>query len=224
MHVILKPMAPMISDTDKEKRLDHFYSIGIDLLSQKSFQKLSVREIAAAAGVSTGGFFHYFATKEDYRTFLMFRSIMPDWLALQSKLKAAESLSELHEALLRYLHEHMHIYTATAMLTFEWFMDLVQVEDSSARSQFEEIQGEFYTFLASQYQRLQIDGKMCEEADAMVVAMMVGSLIDNLLLQDLITKKSYVCANTPQVLDFDHHPTIQTLATMLSHIQKGIQV
>ena len=201
MHVILKPMAPMISDTDKEKRLDHFYSIGIDLLSQKSFQKLSVREIAAAAGVSTGGFFHYFATKEDYRTFLMFRSIMPDWLDLQSKLKAAESLSELHEALLRYLHE-----------------------DSSARSQFEEIQGEFYTFLASQYQRLQIDGKMCEEADAMVVAMMVGSLIDNLLLQDLITKKSLVCANTPQVLDFDHHPTIQTLATMLSHIQKGIQV
>ncbi len=49
-----------------EERRSRLLALGLDLFGERSFDELSVDEIAQAAGISKGLLYHYFPSKRDY--------------------------------------------------------------------------------------------------------------------------------------------------------------
>lgn len=50
-----------------QRRREELIALGVRMLSERTLDELSIDELAAAAGVSRGLLFHYFASKSDFR-------------------------------------------------------------------------------------------------------------------------------------------------------------
>jgi AcrR family transcriptional regulator len=73
-----------------------------DVFAEHGFEKASVREVAARAGISVGGIYLYFRTKQELYTGLM-RSQMEEFLGRVEKLRAEPPLTALRRLIDLYL-------------------------------------------------------------------------------------------------------------------------
>src|SRR5512134_1462215 len=73
-----------------------------DVFAERGFEKASVREVAARAGISVGGIYLYFHTKEELYTGLM-RSQMEEFLGRVEKLRAEPPLTAIKKLIDLYM-------------------------------------------------------------------------------------------------------------------------
>lgn len=73
-----------------------------DVFAERGFEKATVREVAARAGISIGGIYLYFRTKEELYTGLM-RSQMGDFLGRVEALRTEEPLVAIQKLISLYM-------------------------------------------------------------------------------------------------------------------------
>jgi AcrR family transcriptional regulator len=73
-----------------------------DVFAEYGFEKASVREVAGRAGISVGGIYLYFRTKEELYTGLM-RSQMDEFLGRVEKLRAEPPLTAIKKLIDLYM-------------------------------------------------------------------------------------------------------------------------
>jgi AcrR family transcriptional regulator len=54
----------MTKKEDKKKRIDSILSAAVDVFIEKGYEGASMNEIAARAGISKGGLYHHFISKD----------------------------------------------------------------------------------------------------------------------------------------------------------------
>jgi AcrR family transcriptional regulator len=91
------------------------------LFLQKGFEKTTVRDIAAAAGILSGSIFHHFANKEEILRSAMQDTICATYQRLYEELDKAESLEEAIKTLIRSELRSIHTRSSNAfMILGEW--------------------------------------------------------------------------------------------------------
>ena len=97
-----------------DERRVKLIELGIDLFSTRSYEDISIDDVAAAAGISKGLLYHYFRSKQEFyvetiRTASLHlrRLTQPD-----RKLPPVERLRAAIDAHLEYVREHSRAYAA----------------------------------------------------------------------------------------------------------------
>ena len=97
-----------------DERREQLLRCGVELLGRRSHEDVSIEEIAASAGVSTGLLYHYFPTKADFLIAALRegqRQLLAT-LAPRPGLDPAAQLDASLEAFLDYVEEHATAYRA----------------------------------------------------------------------------------------------------------------
>jgi AcrR family transcriptional regulator len=96
-----------------DERRDKLIELGIQLFSTRSYEDISIDDVAAAAGISKGLLYHYFRSKQEFyvetiraASLQLRRLTQPD-----RKLAPVERLRAAIDAHLSYVHEHSRAYT-----------------------------------------------------------------------------------------------------------------
>jgi AcrR family transcriptional regulator len=95
-----------------DERREQLLRTGVDLLGQRSYDEVSIDEIAQAAGVSKGLLYHYFPTKKDF-VLAVLREATEELTALTApdpSLPPLEQLDASLDAFLGYVEEHAAAY------------------------------------------------------------------------------------------------------------------
>ncbi len=95
-----------------DERREQLLRTGVDLLGQRSYDEVSIDEIAQAAGVSKGLLYHYFPTKKDF-VLAVLREADDELTALTApdpSLPPLEQLDVSLDAFLVYVEEHAAAY------------------------------------------------------------------------------------------------------------------
>jgi len=99
---------------DLDRRRAQLLELGIDLFSKRSYEDMSIDEVAEAAGISKGLLYHYFRGKRDFYVETVRAAsrrlqllTMPD-----PELPPSARLRAAIDAHLRYIQEHGPVYTA----------------------------------------------------------------------------------------------------------------
>ena len=75
---------------DYEQRLDHILETATILIARDGYTKASMRTVAAAAGISLAGLYHYFENKEKMLFLIQFRCFSALLNRLQERLQGVE--------------------------------------------------------------------------------------------------------------------------------------
>lgn len=97
-----------------DARREQLLSSGVRLLATRSYDEISIEEIARAAGVSKGLLYHYFPTKKDFLIAAIERG-QDDLAALTAPdpgLPPAEQLAASLDRFLDFVEEHEAAYAA----------------------------------------------------------------------------------------------------------------
>jgi AcrR family transcriptional regulator len=97
-----------------DERREQLVRLGIDLFSTRTYDEVSIDELARAAGISKGLLYHYFPTKRDFYVAtvregarqLLERTVTPDDMPPLERLRAGL------DAYLDYVEEHGPAYAA----------------------------------------------------------------------------------------------------------------
>lgn len=97
-----------------DDRREHLLAIGSQLLGQQPHGKVSIEEIAEAAGVSKGLLYHYFPTKKDFILASLARGQkqLGELLTAVPGLPAAVQIRDGLERFLVFVEEHEAAYSA----------------------------------------------------------------------------------------------------------------
>ncbi len=87
---------------------------GVQLLGQHPYDRISIAQIAGAAGVSKGLLYHYFPTKDDYVVAVLEEASreLDELLALDPALTPLEQLDNGLSAFLEFVEQHAPAHTA----------------------------------------------------------------------------------------------------------------
>ncbi len=128
----------------------------LDLFSNRGYHGTSIRDIARAAGVSTGNVYHQFPDKET-----IFDALLDQyWAAIDSpefpfnKALAAGAFPNDLEALGRAARESIEQYRAYVALIY---VDVVEFDGSHIRKFYADMARRFQTFLEQNRDRLDLD-------------------------------------------------------------------
>ena len=82
--------------------------MGLEMLGQRSYDQISITELARAAGISKGLLYHYFPTKADFVIAVLqhSREQLDERLAFDSSLDPAVAIDASLDAYLSYAEEH----------------------------------------------------------------------------------------------------------------------
>jgi AcrR family transcriptional regulator len=92
-----------------EQRLSHILAAATDLISRDGYEKASMRNVAAAAGVSLAGIYHYFDSKERMLFLIQFRSFSALLNSLREKVFG---LADPVEQLRTMVRNHVDYFVA----------------------------------------------------------------------------------------------------------------
>ena len=95
-----------------DERREQLLRTGVELLGRRSYDEVSIDEIARAAGVSKGLLYHYFPTKKDFVVAVLHEAT-EELTALTAPDPALEPLAQLDaslDAFLGYVEEHAAAY------------------------------------------------------------------------------------------------------------------
>src|SRR5579871_1810823 len=99
---------------DVEERRRQLVALGVDLFSARTYDEVSIDELAEAAGISKGLLYHYFPTKRDFYVATV-RAAAGELLARTDTPPGLEPLARLRaglEAYLDYVSRHGKPYAA----------------------------------------------------------------------------------------------------------------
>jgi len=105
---------PVRARLDVEERRKQLVALGLDLFGGRSYDEVSIDELAAAAGISKGLLYHYFPTKKDFYVATV-REAAAQLVALTSQPTAGDPLVRLRaglDAYLDYVVAHQKSYAA----------------------------------------------------------------------------------------------------------------
>lgn len=95
------------------KKRRHLIKSGMKLFAEKGYHRTSIEEIATKAGISKGGFYLYFHSKEEFicKSFQYFyQEIMKKIAQVNiNELPPRDRLAEQINAIMNYLYEHRYI-------------------------------------------------------------------------------------------------------------------
>ncbi|GAB2915704.1 TetR/AcrR family transcriptional regulator [Rhodococcus aerolatus] len=97
-----------------EARRAQLIDLGVQMLSSRTLDELSVEEIADRAGISRGLLFHYFASKQDYRVAVV-QQVAQQMLELTAPDPALDPLARLHASVasfVDYVSENRDAYVS----------------------------------------------------------------------------------------------------------------
>ena len=91
-----------------DERRDQLIQMGLEMLGQRSYDQISITELAQAAGISKGLLYHYFPTKADFVIAVLqhAREQLDERLALDPSLTPAEAIDASLDAYLSYAEGH----------------------------------------------------------------------------------------------------------------------
>jgi AcrR family transcriptional regulator len=97
-----------------EERREQLLAAGVDLLSRRSHEEVSIEDIAVAAGVSKGLLYHYFPTKKDFILAAIQRGQrqLAERLRPDSDLPPEDQLDASLEVFLDYVEENATAFRA----------------------------------------------------------------------------------------------------------------
>jgi AcrR family transcriptional regulator len=96
-----------------DERREQLLRTGVDLLGQRSYDEVSIDEIARAAGVSKGLLYHYFPTKKDF-VLAVLSEATEELTAITAPDPSLDPLAQLDaslDAFLGYVEDHAAAYT-----------------------------------------------------------------------------------------------------------------
>jgi AcrR family transcriptional regulator len=105
---------PARARLDVDERRRQLVALGLDLFGARSYDAVSIDELAAAAGISKGLLYHYFPTKKDFYVATV-RAAADQLVARTSDDTQGTPLERLRaglDAYLDYVIEHQQPYTA----------------------------------------------------------------------------------------------------------------
>jgi AcrR family transcriptional regulator len=98
----------MTKKEDKKKRIDSIISAAVDVFIEKGYEGASMNEIAARAGISKGGLYHHFISKDMVLLYANQKLMEPCeelMLHAQKNKSASEGLREYIYEYLKYWNE-----------------------------------------------------------------------------------------------------------------------
>jgi len=100
-----KPLEPPHRSSDQrgtyDQRLNHILEAAMGLIARVGYQKASMRAVAAAAGVSLAGLYHYFDSKEKILYLIQFRAFNSLLNNLREKLHGVQDPVEQLQVVVR---------------------------------------------------------------------------------------------------------------------------
>jgi AcrR family transcriptional regulator len=101
---------------DTDERRAQLVALGLEQFGTRSYDDVSIDEIAAAAGISKGLLYHYFPTKKAYYAAVVREAAreLLDQTEMSEELPPLERLHQGLDAFLSYVRAHAHAY-ATLM-------------------------------------------------------------------------------------------------------------
>lgn len=108
--------------TDPVSARGKLLSCAVKLFRSKGFERSTVRELAALAGIQSGSIFHHFSSKEDILVAVMRETILLNIERMRRALAQGNDLKERIFSLIVTELESIHGRTGSAMslLVFEW--------------------------------------------------------------------------------------------------------
>ena len=156
-----------------ERSRSQILAAALGLFSRQGYRGTSIREIADAAGISTGSLYHQFPDKES-----IFRSLLDQyWKAIESaefpfnRALASGAFPDNLEELGRAAQETVRRYKPYISLIY---VDVVEFEGSHIRRFYSEMAERFQAFLDRHPKREAIRSRM-REGVSPLLAMMVAS-------------------------------------------------
>jgi AcrR family transcriptional regulator len=142
-----------------------------ELFAHRGYRTLSMREIAAALGVSTGTLYHYFPDKRSLFTQCVEATTQDDALRMETNLASNASQSDKLAALFRFVAEHEHGFLHQIVVTLDYYQEqeLRPAVDEPVR-------------VGIQRDRQAIT-KLLESADEATVTMVMSQIIGLLVLR-----------------------------------------
>lgn len=101
---------------DPAARRQQLVALGLELIKERPFDQVLIDEVIAAAGISKGLLFHYFASKRDFQLAVV-RAASAELLAAIRTDPALDVLGQLRaglDAYVRWIEENAAGYTAIA--------------------------------------------------------------------------------------------------------------
>jgi len=144
------PSARLTQGEKSERSREAILQAALRLFSRQGYRGTSIREIATAAGLSTGNVYHHFADKEALFTTLLDQY----WTAIDSpdfpfnRALAAGAFPDDLEALARATEESVRAYRPYVALIY---VDVVELEGNHIRKFYAEMSQRFATFLNQRF-------------------------------------------------------------------------
>jgi AcrR family transcriptional regulator len=108
------PAEPPRTRLDVEERRRRLVALGVDLFSERTYDDVSIDELAQAAGISKGLLYHYFPTKRDFYVATV-REAASELLARTATPEGMDPLERLRgglDAYIDYVSHHGKSYQA----------------------------------------------------------------------------------------------------------------
>lgn len=157
----------------------------LDLFSHRGYRATSVRDIAAAAGVSTGNVYHHFPDKE-----AIFRTLLDQyWEAIDrpdfpvNRALAAGAFPDDLEALGRAARESVVAHRRHVALIY---VDVVEFEGSHIRKFYSEMARRFETFIAAHGDAGELARKLRPGTSAATAAMVATRMFLNFFAVEVV--------------------------------------
>lgn len=116
----------MVERKSKEERIDDIVNAAMDVFLEKGYENTTMETIAQKAGVSKGGLYHHFKSKE---MILMFVNQKLSEKVEEMMFKSAEC-SSVKEGLLFYIKNYINFWLENPRETSFLFLSLAKVLDN----------------------------------------------------------------------------------------------
>jgi AcrR family transcriptional regulator len=174
---------------DKTSRRSDIAKIAMELSAVKGFDKTSIREITAQAGMGKGSFYDYFTDKDDLLNEIV-QVMFMEWTTLiVSKLENIDDPIAQLSTLLREGSVMGDEFTQLMILYVDIWRRCVR-EEGSARfiRQFQSFLTDSKKAVAGIIDNAKIQGKIREDIDSSMMATILIALIDGLILHYMVLK------------------------------------
>jgi AcrR family transcriptional regulator len=94
-----------------------------ELFARRGYRALSMRDIAAALGVSTGTLYHYFPDKRSLFTQCVEATTQDDALRVQANLHGARTAPDKLAALVQFVAEHERDFLHQIVVTLDYYQE-----------------------------------------------------------------------------------------------------
>ncbi|MCK9150878.1 TetR/AcrR family transcriptional regulator [Methanobacterium alcaliphilum] len=116
----------MVKRKSKEKRINEIINAAIDVFLEKGYENTTMETIAQKAGVSKGGLYHYFQSK-DMILMMVNRKISEN---IEKMMMDAGECSTIKEGILNYVEQYISYWIQHPKETSFLFLSIAKIMDN----------------------------------------------------------------------------------------------